>query len=166
MGLIIKALPPASIIITDAPNDIGPLAWSRYIMKLPFFDVIAQCYAQDLFIIGQWVQVISGEQQGLVRHSISITDGVVDVQPEDNDIPLLQVPLEQLLPIYRPSNHVKGMWSDERSIVMSSKKFGLVSFIDTCTQEGVSAYSITLIVANYTFQFTTHIYFDAIHPTP
>jgi hypothetical protein len=69
-GFLIKSLPPASVVIADAPNDIGPFVRSPYITQLPFFDAMTRCYAQYSLIIGQQVQVISGEQQGVVGHAM------------------------------------------------------------------------------------------------
>jgi protein tyrosine phosphatase len=110
--------------------------------------------------------VISGEQQGVVGHTISIANGVLDVKPKDDDIPLLQVPPEQLLPIYRPGDHVKGKWSEEHGIIMPSEEPGSVSFIDTCMQNRVRTYVIASIVAQHIFQFTTHIYFMTPYTPP
>ena len=165
-GLLIKHLPPASVVVVVAPDDMGPFAQSAYIHGLPFFDSMARRYAQYSIIVGQRVQVISGEQQGVVGHTTSIADGVVDVQPEDNDIPHLQVPQEQLLPVHRPGDHVKFQWSDTHGIVIPSEEPGSVSFIDTRTQDGVRTYVIDIIVANHIFQYTTHMYFVTPYTPP
>jgi hypothetical protein len=157
-GLLIKSLPPASIVVADAPDDMGPFARSPYTAKLPFFDAMAWRYAQYSLIVGQRVRVISGAEQGLVGQPISITDGVADFVPQDDGVPPFKVPLEHLMPVYRPGDHVKYRWSDTHGIIISIEEPDLVSFIDTRTQNGVRTCGIALIVANHIFQFTTAAY--------
>jgi hypothetical protein len=149
-GLIIKPLPPVSVVVTSAPPNAGPFVESPYISKLPFFDSMTWRYAQDSITIGQQVQVTSEELSGFVGHAVDIIDGVAAVQSDDDNMPLLQVPLGSLLPVYEPGDHVKHRWSDTHGIVIPSDP-GLVSFIDTRTQEGVRAYVIATISANHIF---------------
>ena len=164
-GLIIKPLPPVSIVVASAPPNVGPFIESVYISKLPFFDSMTRRYAQDSINIGQRVQVISEELSGLVGHAIDIIDGVAAVQLNDDNMPLLQVPLGSLLPAYELGDHVKHAWSDTCGIVMSIES-GAVSFIDSRTQNGVRAYAIATISANHIFQFTTHMYFVTPYTPP
>jgi hypothetical protein len=165
-GLVFKCLPPASIVIIDAPTDIGPFAESPYIGHLPFRDSLARRYAQHLITVGQWVQMISREQRGLVGQPITITDGVADFDPQDDGVPPLQVPLEHLMPVYRPGDHVKYQWSDDHGIIISIEEPDLVSFINTLTQNGVRTYCVALTVANHVFQFTTPAYCVTLYTPP
>ena len=149
-GLLIKPLPPASIEVAGAPDNIDPFARSPYIAKLPFFDSMARRYAQGSIVVGQRVQVISGEQQGLVGYMVDIINDVADVvQRVDDDTPplQLQVPLTELLPVYKPGDHVKYIWSDSHGIVTSSD-LGVVTFVDTRSKEEVRMYVTDIIVAN------------------
>jgi hypothetical protein len=41
-GLVFKCLPPASVVVVDAPTDIGPFAESPYISCLPFRNSLAR----------------------------------------------------------------------------------------------------------------------------
>ena len=163
--LLIKPLPPASIKVAGVPDNIDLFACSVYIMKLPFFDLMAQRYAQGSILAGQWVQVISGKQQGLVGYMVNITNDVADVIQCINDdmLPLqVQVPLMELLPVYKPGNHVKYMWSDLHGIVMFSD-LGLVMFIDMRTKEEVCMYITNIMVANQTLQFILSVCFMVLH---
>ena len=164
-GLLIKPLPPASIVVANAPDDVGLFFQSAYIQDLPFFDSVARRYAQHTFTVGQRVQIISGEQQGLVGRTATITGGVVEVYPDNDDLPPLQVPQEQLIPVHRPGDHVKYLWSDTHGIAIPSDP-GMVSFINTRTQEGVRAYVIGTINVNHIFQFTTHMYYVTPYNPP
>ena len=149
-GLLIKPLPPASIIIANAPDDIGLFTHSLYIMTLPFFDSMAQRYAQSSILVGQQVKVISGEQRGLVRYMVNITNDVADVVQciNDNTPPIhLQVPLTELLLVYKPSDHVKHMWSNTQGIIMSSN-LNMVTFVDMHMKEEVRMYVTDIMVAN------------------
>ena len=164
-GLLVKPLPPASIEVTRAPDNIDPFARSQYIAKLPFFDSMARRYAQGSILTGQWVQVVSGEQQGLVGYMVDITNDVADVvQRVDDDTPplQLQVPLTELLPLYKPGDHVKYMWSDSHGIVTSSD-LGLVTFVDMRTKEEVRTYVTDIMVANQTLQFISSVCFVVLH---
>ena len=145
-----KPLLPVSVVVASALANAGPFVKSAYISKLPFFDLMTRQYAQDSITIGQWVQVTSEELSGLVGCAVDIIDGVAAVQSDDDNMPLLQVLLGSLLPAYEPGDHVKHRWSDTHSIVIPSDP-GLVSFINTCTQEGVRAYIIATISANHIF---------------
>ena len=86
------------------------------------------------------------------------------VQHVDDDTPplQLQVPLTELLPLYKPGNHVKYMWSDSHGIVTSSD-LSLVTFIDMCTKEEVCMYVTNIMVANQTLQFISSVCFVVLH---
>ena len=149
-GLLIKPLPPASIAVANAPDNIGLFTRSLYITTLPFFDSMAQRYAQSSILVGQRVKVISGEQRGLVGYMVDITNDVADVVQRvvDDTPPIhLQVPLTELLPVYKPGDHVKHMWSNTQGIVTSSD-LDMVTFVDTRTKEEVRTYVTDIMVAN------------------
>ena len=165
-GLVFKHLPPASVVVVDAPTDIGPFAEAPYIGALPFRDSLARRYAQHSITVGQWVRVISGEQRSLVGQPSIITDGVADLVPQDDGVPPLQVPLEHLMPVYRPGDHVKYRWSDAHGIIISVDENDLVSFINSRTRDGVCTYGIALIAANHIFQFITPAYCMTLYTPP
>jgi hypothetical protein len=61
-GLVIKYLPPASVVIADPPLDIGPFISTKYISNLPFFSSVGYRNTQTLIQVGHRVKVIAGEQ--------------------------------------------------------------------------------------------------------
>ena len=122
-GLIMKRLPPASLAVANAPEDISGFAAASCIAHSPFFGMITRQSAQESIKVGQRVRVISGEQQGWVGHPVDITNGIaVLVQDTDDNTPLLQTPLTCLLPAYRPGDHIKFRWGDSHGIMMSIDK--------------------------------------------
>ena len=139
-GLIMKRLPPASLAVANASEDISGFAAALCIAHSPFFGMITHQSTQESIKVGQRVQVISGEQQGWVGHPVDITDDIAAlVRNTDDNTPLLQTPLTCLLPAYRPGDHVKFWWGDSHGIVMSvDETNGKVSFVERDTHWEVS----------------------------
>ena len=112
-GLVMKCLPPASLAVANAPSDISAFATVSCIVNSPFFSSMTRQSVQESIKVGQQVQVVSGEQQGWIGYPFSITDGIaLLVRNTDNVTPDLQIPLNCLLPAYRPGDHIKFRWLD------------------------------------------------------
>ena len=60
VGLILKHIPPMSVAISDAPQDIGPFLGAPFITNLPFYSSVALCSTQDTIKVQHQVKVING----------------------------------------------------------------------------------------------------------
>ena len=111
---------------------------------------------QESIKVGQWVQVVSGEQQAWIGYPFSITDGIaLLVRNTDNVTPDLQIPLNCLLPAYRPGDHVKFRWSDSHGIVTTVDEIlEKVSFVERDMHQEVSMI-IFVTMINNTLLFST-----------
>ena len=122
-GLILKHLPPVSVVISEAPQDIGPFLGAHFISDLPFYSSAALHFTQDMIKVGHWVKVINGEQQGLVGNVINISDGTVKViLHNNNETPPLLISLHALSNLYLTGDHIKYQYDDEN-------KHGIVSVV-------------------------------------
>ncbi|KAN0128004.1 hypothetical protein V8E53_014181 [Lactarius tabidus] len=134
-GLIIKYLPPASIVIADPPLDISPFILTKYISNLPFFSSV-----------GHQVKVVISEQQGLVGHTTDVCDGVVTVTLQvGEDISPLIISLHVLSIQYSPGGHIKHRFADSCSILSTvNKDRRAVTYIEKDTNEEYVAHMDTI----------------------
>ncbi|KAN0128229.1 hypothetical protein V8E53_013995 [Lactarius tabidus] len=147
-GLVIKYLPPASVVIADPPLDIGPFILTKYISNLPFFSSVGYRNAQTSIQVGHRVKVIAGEQRGLVGHTTDVRDGVATVTLQvGEDISPLIISLRALSIQYSPGDHVKHRFADSR---------GILSTVD----EGRRA--VTYVEKDTNEEYVAHM--DAIEP--
>ena len=146
-GLILKHLPPASVVVSEPPRDIGPFLGAIFITKLPFYSSVAIRFAQDTIKVGHRVKVVDGEQQGLVGNVIDVSDGTAKVvlHTDDETAPLL-VSVRALTNFYLPGDHVKYRYDDEyeRGIVSTvSEEDRTLTFVDKDTIKEVRLIQIT-----------------------
>jgi hypothetical protein len=139
-GLVIKYLPPASVVIADPPLDIGPFILTKYISNLPFFSSVGYRNAQTSIQVGHRVKVIAGEQRGLVGHTTDVCDGVATVTLQvGEDISPLIISLRALSIQYSPGDHVKHRFADSRGILSTvDEGRRAVTYVEKDTNEEVS----------------------------
>ena len=145
LGLVLKHLPSASVIISSPPINIRPFIMASYISELPFYSLVRMQYAQDTIKVGQCVKIIYGEQQGLIGHTINSSDGTVNIIIQtDNITPPISISLRMLAPLYAPGDHVKYRCSNTQGIVSVVHKEGMVlTFMILDTHEEVCTVSLT-----------------------
>ena len=149
-----KRLPPASLAVANAPNDISGFAAASCIAYSPFFSTMTRQCAQESIKVGQRVRVISGEQQGWVGYPVNITNGIAVFVQNTDVTPDLQIPLKCLLPAYRPGDHVKFRWADSHGIVTTVDEIlEKVSFVERDSHQEVST-MIYVTMINNTFPFS------------
>ena len=113
-GLVLKHLPPASVVVSEPPRDIGPFLGAHFISDLPFYSSVALRFAQDTIKVGHRVKVVDGEQQGLVGNVIDVSDGTAKVVlHNDDETPPLLISLRAISNLYLPGDHVKYRYDDE-----------------------------------------------------
>ena len=113
-GLVLKHLPPVSVVVSEHHQDIGPFLGARFISDLPFYSSVALRFAQDTIKVGHRVKVVDGEQQGLVGNVIDVSDGTAKVVlHNDDETPPLLISLRVLSNLYLPGDHVKYRYDDE-----------------------------------------------------
>ena len=112
-GLILKHLPPTSVVISEPPQDIGPFLGAHFISDLPFYSSVALHFAQDMIKVGHWVKVVDGEQKGLIGDVIDISDGTAKVILHNNNETPLLISLYVLFNLYLPSDHIKYQYDDK-----------------------------------------------------
>ncbi|KAN0139302.1 hypothetical protein V8E53_002803 [Lactarius tabidus] len=141
-GLVIKYLPPASIVIADPPLDIGPFILTKYISNLPFFSLVGYQNAQTSIQVRHRVKVIAGEQQGLLGHTTDVCNGVVTVTLQvGEDISPLIILLHVLSIQYSPGDHVKHRFADSCSILSTvDKDRRAVTYVEKDTNKECRGY--------------------------
>ena len=144
-GLVLKQFPPASVVVSSPPNDIVPFVTAPYISSFPFYSSVRMRYAQDTIKVGQRVKVVSGEQQGLVGHTIDISDGTANVILQTDDIaPPISISLCALAPLYTPGDHIKYRCLNTQGIVSVVREEGMaLTFVSQDTHEEVCTVSLT-----------------------
>ena len=163
-GLVLKHFPPASVVASSPPSDIGPFIRAPYISTLPFCSSMRLRYAQDTIKVGYRVKVIKGEQQGLVGHTIDIGDGMANVIPQtDDSAPPIYISLRALAPLYVPGDHVKYRCSDTQGIVSAVREDDrALTFVKQDTHEEVCTISLTWLMMKTIFQILA--YMDDLEP--
>lgn len=152
-GLVLKHFPPASVVVSSPPSDIVPFVTAPYISSLPFYSSVRMRYIQDTIKVGQRVKVIYGEQQGLVGHTIDISDGTANVIPTDDIAPPMSISLRALAPLYAPGDHVKYRCTNTQGIVSVVREEDMaLTFVTQDTHEEVRTVSLTQDI--YCIQFS------------
>ena len=154
-GLVMKRLSPASLAVANAPSDISAFATASCIVNSPFFSSMTRQSVQESIKVGQRVQVVSREQQGWIGYPFSITNGIALLVRNTDDVtPDLQIPLNCLLPAYRPGDHVKFQWADSHGIMTTVDEIlEKVSFVERDSHQEVSTMIYVTMIDN-TFPFS------------
>ena len=87
---------------------------------MPSFGPMIRRYTQDTIQVHQRVRIVREEQHGLVGHVCDIEFDRAGVVPEDDqNTPVILVPLRSLEPVYRAGDKVKSRWAESSGIVQS-----------------------------------------------
>ena len=168
-GLILKHLPPVSVVISEPPQDIGSFLGAIFITKLPFYSSVAIRFTRDTIKVGHRVKVVDGEQQGLVSNVIDISNGTAKVvlHTDDETAPLL-VSVCALTNSYLPGDHVKYQYNNKykRGIVSTvSKEDRTLTFVDKDTIKEVRLIQITQPMLIYLVR-SSHTWMPWSHGPP
>jgi hypothetical protein len=163
-GLVIKYLPPTSVIIADPPLDIGPFILTKYISNLPFFSLVGYRNTQTLIQVRHRVKVIAGEQQGVVGHTTDICNGMATVTLQvDEGIPPLIILLHALSIQYSPGDLIKHRFAKSQGILSTvDKGCRAVTYIEKDTNKEVHMTVLLYYIINIPLQYLAHM--DAIEP--
>ena len=148
-GLILKHLPPTSVVISEPPQDIGPFLGAHFISDLPFYSSVALHFAQDMIKVGHWVKVVNGEQKGLIGDVIDISDGTAKVILHNNNETPLLISLYVLFNPYLPSDHIKYQYDDKN-------EHGIVSVVQQDAKKLTFVENDTYMVVRI-IQLTQHM---------
>jgi hypothetical protein len=163
-GLVIKYLPPASVVIADPPLDIGPFISTKYISNLPFFSSVGYRNAQTSIQVGHRVKVIVGEQRGVVGHTTDVCNGMATVTLQvDEGIPPLIISLRALSIQYSPGDHIKHRFAKSQGILSTiDEDCRAVTYVEKDTNEEVCTTVLLYYTINIPLQYLAHM--DAIEP--
>ena len=164
VGLILKRLPPASVAISNTPQDIGPFLAAPFLANLPFYSSVAFHFAQDMIKVRHWVKVTGGEQQGIVGHVIDVSNGTAKVAlHNDNKTAPLLIFVHGLSNSYLPGDHIKPRFADSCGIVSAvSEEDRMLTFVEKDTLEEVCLIKLTqptliyLVRSLYTWTLWSH----------